>query len=55
MKKFILLAALPFIFAACEKNGNDNQKPVAPETLTGTITEDLTLEEGKNYKLSSRV
>lgn len=52
MKKFILLAALPFIFAACEKNGNDNQKPAAPETLTGTITEDLTLEEGKNYKLS---
>lgn len=52
MKKFILLAALPFLFAACEKGTNGTEEPTAPETLTGTIAENLTLEEGKNYKLS---
>ena len=52
MKKFILLAVVPFLFAACEKdNGNDNGGSQT-DVLTGTITEDLTLEEGKEYKLS---
>ena len=52
MKKFILLAVVPFLFAACEKdNGNDNGGSQT-DVLTGTITEDLILEEGKEYKLS---
>ena len=51
MKKFILLAALPFFFAACEKNNGTNEGN-GSDVLTGTITEDLTLEEGREYKLS---
>lgn len=53
MKKVLFsLAILVSIFVACEKDDNDPETPSKPNTLSGDISTDSTLDASVEYKLT---